>query len=409
VADLRNADGSEGLFGYASFPFSIGDDSDYDGVVINYKSFGDIGSGISDPRFAKGKTATHEVGHWAGLWHVFQGGCSETSCSTDGDEVCDTPAVRVPAWDDSYWSAGSCNRRYDCSRNIISAENYMDYNYDNCLNFFSAGQANRMRDMLHSYRYGIWSQSVFNTTPVACSTSDGGGGSGGGGGYCENGRYAAEKGIQLANPTQVISTFYGGGGDVAEWTKTHGRTKLACTYTKSGWSTLAGELTSLFGSSGLIKSANFKKGKEYILTTRIFYSEYDNQNPAPDYLDIIITNCPPSNYCGLECSPSVNYNCSQRIMRMTGESFKEADFRWRTYSTKFTAEDDFSHIWLYLRAAPRGYSLLVDDIFLYDINDFHNPRCENDLIYNSPPTNSYSEANYSISAKPNATPLIRAC
>ncbi|MCB9310651.1 MAG: T9SS type A sorting domain-containing protein [Lewinellaceae bacterium] len=115
--------------GYAQFP---GGSSPKDGVVIDYQSFGTT-SDVLAP-FNLGRTATHEIGHWLGLKHIW--GASD--CSTD-DLVDDTPKANRPHYNCEY-GAYSCG-----SKDMI--ENYMDYSDDVCMNLFTLGQKNRMRAM----------------------------------------------------------------------------------------------------------------------------------------------------------------------------------------------------------------------------------------------------------------------
>jgi len=123
--------------GYATFPSWYAGDPLLDGVVIQYGSV--PGGGITN--FNLGKTASHESGHWLGLYHTFQGGCSASN-----DQVSDTPAQRTetsgcPAGKDTCPSAG-----------VDPIHNYMDYSYDSCYNQFTPGQKARMKSQYAAYR-----------------------------------------------------------------------------------------------------------------------------------------------------------------------------------------------------------------------------------------------------------------
>ncbi|SKC41785.1 M43 family zinc metalloprotease [Ohtaekwangia koreensis] len=136
---------SSSLLGYAQFPVSnlagledAEDERLTDGVVIDYAVFGssDDGDFALNSEFDKGRTATHEVGHFLGLRHIW--GDDDGACGGSGDYVSDTP-------DQGDYTSSECSEGpiSSCSVNTMF-QNYMDYSDDACMNLFTQEQVGRM-------------------------------------------------------------------------------------------------------------------------------------------------------------------------------------------------------------------------------------------------------------------------
>ena len=134
-----------GVSGYATMP--PGGHS-LDGVVVT--SFGAL--------------LAHEMGHYLGLYHTFEGGCSNGDCTSNGDQVCDTPP------DNSVLPSPACNTPFNsCGTDTLSnysngnfpvdvpdrTANFMDYGNGACSNEFTQGQADRMHAAVVTQRMGL--------------------------------------------------------------------------------------------------------------------------------------------------------------------------------------------------------------------------------------------------------------
>jgi hypothetical protein len=132
---------SGGIMGYSSFPADFATSPYLDGVAISYMYFG-VGGHTSSP-YDKGRTVTHEVGHWLNLYHIWGNPTVSYSCGID-DLVADTPNQ----FQETY-GCPSFPRMDACTTTSpgIMFMNYMDYTYDACMNMFTNGQITRMRSL----------------------------------------------------------------------------------------------------------------------------------------------------------------------------------------------------------------------------------------------------------------------
>lgn len=132
-----------GLLGYAQFP---GGNPQTDGTVNLFSAFGTVG--VVNPPYDKGRTVTHEVGHWLNLFHIWG---DEPDCNQD-DQVADTPLqgpenVGCP----TFPKTDACQ---PVSPGVMFM-NYMDYSNDACMNLFTQGQSTRMNAALNGPRASL--------------------------------------------------------------------------------------------------------------------------------------------------------------------------------------------------------------------------------------------------------------
>ena len=162
-----------GTLGYAQFPtipsgtnpvtdmVGAGGAANTDGVVLDYHYVGNTGTALASAPYNKGRTLTHEAGHWLGLWHIW--GDDGSSCSGT-DYVTDTPNQA----DENYTcptTNGAVSADACAGSTGAMYQNYMDYSDDKCMVMFTAGQKARMQAVMANC-----ARRLSLTTSTVCST-----------------------------------------------------------------------------------------------------------------------------------------------------------------------------------------------------------------------------------------------
>lgn len=160
VATIDN-DGEPGIIlGYAQFP---GFGSEFtDGVVVRSDYVGGIGTAGNNG--SVGRTLTHEAGHWLGLLHTFQGGCTG---GFFGETIDDTPPVAQATQGGCPHNANTCSNDNPDLPDMV--ENYMDYSNGSCQNIYTLGQKDAFDAVLGGSRSHLISNGNLNDTGVLLS------------------------------------------------------------------------------------------------------------------------------------------------------------------------------------------------------------------------------------------------
>jgi PKD repeat protein len=152
VAAINSSSSGNGVIGYAYFPSAHG--LNMDGIVMEASYFGSSQANTG--------VLIHEMGHYLGLYHTFQGGCTNNNCLLDGDRVCDTPPDQT-TFSSCNPNANSCGTDADdnTANNPFTTdvadlgEDYMDYSTLQCFSKFTQGQSERMNWFITNVRSSL--------------------------------------------------------------------------------------------------------------------------------------------------------------------------------------------------------------------------------------------------------------
>ena len=148
VRDICSTSAGCGVVGYAYGAAYHG--TPYDGLLIEAQFFGAVQSQMS--------VAAHELGHYLGLYHTFEGSCTNNNCLVDGDRVCDTPPDQSTAAVPCGQAVNTCTT--DAQSGFTTDQpdmtsNFLDYGNIGCFHDFTPGQAARMNFHLDGIRHSL--------------------------------------------------------------------------------------------------------------------------------------------------------------------------------------------------------------------------------------------------------------
>ncbi len=154
--DQGMTSGTESGYAYLASDVSSLTDKNADGIVVNYKYFG-RNTPFNPANYNYGRTTTHETGHYFNLLHPWGlDGPGLDGCTDGNDDVEDTPPCTGEYFSRYRGStADSCDDPVQCGNNLRLIADYMDYSQDRCMDIFTKGQINRMRQAILTYRPGL--------------------------------------------------------------------------------------------------------------------------------------------------------------------------------------------------------------------------------------------------------------
>jgi hypothetical protein len=333
------------LLGYAQFP---GGPASTDGVVCNYTAFGNTGT--AQAPFNKGRTATHEVGHYLNLFHIW--GDDGTAC-TGSDQVSDTPNqadanVGCPSFPQVSCSNGTNGDMF---------MNYMDYSDDACMYMFTTGQKTRMQAL-----FAAGGARVSLTTSNGCTPPTGG--------TCASTTANAASSVTSSSAT-------------ANWTAVTGATSYTLEYKTSAattWTSITGITTTSRSLTGLAASTTYN----YRVTTVCASGSATVSNTASFTTSAASGACTDAyetnETIGTAKAITLNANNTAKICSAT-------DVDWYSFSTTTTTG---TRVRINLSTLPADYDLeLYNSAGTLLLSSDNAGTTAEQIIYNATTTGSY--------------------
>jgi hypothetical protein len=344
---------SGGILGYAQFP---GGSASTDGVVLDYQYTGTIGTATAP--FNKGRTATHEVGHWLNLRHIW----GDATCGSD--LVDDTPTHNMANYGcPTYPHLSTCT-----GAPVEMTMNYMDYTDDACMYMFSAGQTARM-------------QALFATGGVRASllTSNG----------CAT---PSSCGI----PTNLTTSSITSTSATLSWGAVPGTTSYTLQYklsTATTWTTVSGLTSTTFNLTGLasLTTYNFQVNTICSLGTGSYsaISNFTTLSPFPTCTDSYESN----NSLNQAKTIAVNANVLAKLSTSTDQDY-----------FKFSNTTTNKNIKIELSTLPADYQVALYNPSNQLVASSLNTGTTNEvIIYNTNTVGTYRVRVYKAGTAFNAT------
>ena len=374
---------SGGILGYATPPSSFNNPDD--GVVIGYNYFGTLGT-VQAP-YNKGRTSTHEVGHWLNLDHIWGSG---GNCGNDN--VNDTPTqeeenFNCPAFPHNANSCGTSNSSGDMFMN------YMDYTNDGCMNLFTLGQKARMIAAINQYRTNLLINNLCNTNPPILSWNCINGNcidpQNGNGTYSDINNCIASC-FCAAGPPPLIEDFQSGlpgwniinndGSDTWELTNTAGYNSSSSIYINNAEYSANGEIDDL-----VLPTLDLTSFSSIYLTFDYAYSLWTNPSSAQNWSDTLKI------YISEDCGNTWQLKWEKSGLNLTTTTPPYNGFSWTPSNNNdwnsevidlsdYTNQDDFAIKFRNINQYENN--LFIDNINLWDnntsIND--NPPQQKKLV-----------------------------